>query len=90
MTGIPLSNSKHTAHEVTILNHIKFIDLYTPRIHVLICSQGIHNLSEVLNLLIVAECVHAACLYAMMACLCAYDSVLQRKTRLSVGKKDGT
>ena len=30
----------------------------------LICSQGVYNLGEVLNLLIVAERVHAACLYA--------------------------
>ena len=30
----------------------------------LICSQGVHDLGEVLNLLIIAECVHAACLYA--------------------------
>ena len=29
-----------------------------------ICSQVVHNLGEVLNLLIVAECVHAASLYA--------------------------
>ena len=56
----------------------------------LICSQGVYNLGEVLNLLIVAECVHAACVYDMMACLCAYGSVLQRKTRLTVGKKDST
>ena len=56
----------------------------------LICSQGVHNLGDVLNLLIVAECVHAACCMHMMAFVCAYDSVLQRKTRLSVGKKDST
>ena len=30
----------------------------------LICSQEVYNLGEVLNLLIVAECVHAACVYA--------------------------
>ena len=55
----------------------------------LICSQGVYNLSEVLNLLIVAECVHAACLYAFDG-VCAHDSVLQRKTRLTVGKKNST
>ena len=30
----------------------------------LICSQGVYNLGEVLNLLKVAEYVHAACMYA--------------------------
>ena len=55
----------------------------------LICSQGVHDLCEALNLLIVTECVRRVCMH-IMTCLCAYDSVLQRKTGLSVGKKDST
>ena len=49
----------------------------------LICSQGVYNLGEVLNLLIVAVEMYSQCLYA-------YDRVLQRKTWLAVGKKVST